>query len=148
MSPAGRAFIGAILGALLTLAIHPASRPFVLGAAGRVTPSAVVDTVDMKSTSVEPPRDLLGASLWLQLGLERLESDVALSPGELRSLLSVADAAIERERQNAFWHQGKAVLLLRDGKRAEAEQAWERAAVADYWRDYQTERLQVAQKSI
>src|SRR5687767_4935762 len=148
MSPVGRALLGAVLGALLTLALHPASRPFVLGAASRVTPKAVVQTVDMQSTEVQPPEDLLGVSLWVQLGLERLVSGHGLSPAELKSLLQVADAAIERERQNAFWHQAKAVLLLQSGKNNQAAAAWHRGAIADYWKDFQTERLQHAQEDL
>jgi hypothetical protein len=148
MSSGLRAFLGAVFGALITLAAHPASRPFVLGAIVRVTPVEVQHTIDQDAESLRPPRDLLGASLWLQLGFQKLDQLGTLDPRELQSLISIAEAAYERDRLNAFWQQSLAVLYSRKGDRQQGLDAWTRAAKADVWKDYQSERLLATQQDL
>ncbi len=147
MSPAARAFWGAMLGALITLAVHPVSRPFVLGSASRVPPQSVANSLDSQAERLSPPRDLAGASLWIQMAFERIETRrETLKPQEISSVLAVCDAAIERENpQNAFWHQAKSVLLDHAGRDREALEVWLNASRFDYWKDYQAERLMASQ---
>jgi general stress protein CsbA len=64
-----------------------------------------------------------------------------LDAKEYESLLSVADAAIQKERQNSFWYQAKAILLLKLNRRQEAAKAWRSGGACEFWNDYQTERL-------
>ena len=148
MTPAARAFWGAMLGALLTLALHPASRPFILGSASRLHAENLSNSLDISASSLKPPKDLLGASLWLQIAFEKVaERRQKLTDQELASVLSICNAAIEREQpQNAYWHQAKAALLMQDGRRGEALDAWMRASRYELWKDYQTERLEQSQQ--
>lgn len=73
MKPAIRAFLGATLGALLTLAFHPASRPFILGSASRLSVPQVESIVELTATRLHEPKDLIDAGEWLQLGLRRFK---------------------------------------------------------------------------
>ncbi|MEZ0327778.1 MAG: hypothetical protein ACAH95_17930 [Fimbriimonas sp.] len=85
--------------------------------------------------------------MWLQIAFERIvNGHETLQPDEIRSVLQVCDAAIERENpQNAFWHQAKAALLSHAGHHKQALQEWLNASRFDIWKDYQAERLMVSQ---
>lgn len=148
MTPGLRAFLGAVLGALITLAAHPASRPFILGATANVTPKELQKLLDEDASSLHPPRNLLDAALWIQLGYDKLEDGRGLTPKEVDSLIDVANAAAEKDSRNAFWQQSLAVLLLQKGQRDQSLHAWERASRTDYWKDYQSDRLLQTQRQL
>lgn len=148
MSSGLRAFLGALLGALITLAAHPISRPFILGTAYGMSVSRVRESIDHDTIELKPPRDLIGAALWLQLGFDKIATRHLLSPRERTSLIELAQAAAKRDSRNAFWKQALAALYLDEGQRDLALTSWLQASKSDGWKDYQSERLLSAQQSL
>ncbi|MGV3616853.1 MAG: hypothetical protein ACO1SV_16120 [Fimbriimonas sp.] len=149
MTSLGRALAGAAFGALLTLMLHPVSRPFLLSTAYRVPPDKLERCLDSATAQPAPPQDLIGASLWVQLALERIAAtDAPLRPKEMQTVLKIAEAAAERDSDNAYWNQARAAMLLPAGQPMEARAAWIRASRAVQWNDYQSERLYQSRDSI
>jgi hypothetical protein len=120
----------------------------VLGSASRLHSESLSNTLDISASSLKPPKDLLGASLWVQIACEKVgERRQRLTPEEMESVLQVCDAAINREQPpNAYWHQIKAALLMHAGREKEALDSWIQGSRYDLWRDYQTERLEQSQE--
>ncbi|MDR3690191.1 MAG: hypothetical protein P4L46_12480 [Fimbriimonas sp.] len=141
MTSVGRAFLGALLGALLTLCIHPASRPFMIGLCWRIPPSVLLDSVDANAMTLPEPSSLAQASLWEQLAATRIRNFEKLSNNEWKSLIAIAGAAQGRDPTNAFWPQIQAVLFDDRGDTPAAVKAWIAAAKCSTWNDYQTARL-------
>lgn len=149
MTSLGRALAGAAFGALLTLLLHPVSRPFLLSTTSRVPPAEVQQCLDTATSNPTPPQDLLGASLWVDLALERLNlKDAPLRPKEMESVLKVTKAAAERDRGNAFWKQAQATILLASGQPMDARAVWQRASASVSWDDYQADRLKNSRESL
>lgn len=142
MTSLGRALAGAAFGALLTLLLHPVSRPFLLSTTHRVEAAEFQRCLDTATNDPAPPEDLLGASLWVQLALERLNAqDAPLRPKEMQTVLRIIESAAAHDVGNAFWHQSRATILLAAGQPLEARAAWIRASRGSKWEDYQAERL-------
>jgi hypothetical protein len=144
MSPSARAFYGALCGALLTLFIHPVSRPYMLASFMKWGPCSVFASsywIPENAAMLPQPSEVLESSLWMQAGAERLVRRQGLSEADLDKLVRVAQMQAEDEPQNAFWRQMEAVFLWESGDREKAAQAWLRAANADRWNDYQGQRL-------
>ncbi|AIE87114.1 hypothetical protein [Fimbriimonas ginsengisoli] len=148
MTTAARACLGALLGALLTLVLHPVSRPFLLATFQHVTPSRLERCIDANAVTPPVPQDLKGASLWLELASERIVDRATLSPREVATLIQIAEHAEALEPQNAYWSQQKAVYLDLAGRNDEAKRAWERASRATFWNDYQTDRIIASRKKL
>src|SRR5687767_14361237 len=137
--------IGALIGAILTLAIHPISRRYVLTPFLEIGRSeAMSQTLWLpRNLDVLPvPRDMLIASVWMQTGAEMLVAGRAMSPGDLTRLIEVAEASAKGDPDNAFWPQIGAVFHLKAGNKERAIQQWLRASHATRWNDYQSHRLQ------
>jgi len=137
--------IGALIGAILTLALHPISRRYVLTPFTEIGRSqAMGQTLWLpRNLNVLPvPRDTLIASVWMQTGAEILVAGRTISPGDLDRLIEVAEASAKGDPDNAFWPQIDAVFLLKAGKKERAIQQWLRASHATQWNDYQSHRLQ------
>lgn len=149
MTRGRRALAGAALGALVTLLLHPVSRPFLLEFTESTTGSAVEYCLDRNESQPAPPKDLLGASQWVQLALERsIDDKSALRPGESQTVLGILDNAIRLDPDNAFWKQAKAVLLAENGDAEGAKTLWLRASLATQWNDYQSDRLMLSRDRI
>lgn len=148
MNTAGRACLGALIGAIITLIIHPASRPFMLAASTEIPPAKVKACLDHDTDAPPVPHDTAGASLWMELAANRIITHHPLREGELQTMLQIADRASEVESENAYWPQMKAVLLSWAGKPQPAYEAWRRASRSTFWNDYQTERLVTAQSRL
>jgi len=103
---------------------------------------------DTSANPLPPPKDLKGASLWLQFASERIVHRDELSPKELSTELLIAKKAGEIDPQNAFWFQEQAVLLNASGKPKDALEAWIQASHCATWNDLQTARLFDAQKEM
>lgn len=137
--------IGALLGAVLTLAIHPISRRYVLTPFLEIGHSeAMSKTIWLpRNLNVLPvPRDTLIASVWMQTGAEMLVAGREIPPGDLERLIEVAEASAKGDPDNGFWPQIDAVFLWKAGKKDRAMQQWFRASHATQWNDYQSHRLQ------
>jgi len=148
MTPAGRACLGALLGAILTLVAHPISRPFMLSAISGTPQRKLVQCVDHNLGQPPAPHNLDGASLWLQFAAERIVARRFLRPKEMSTTLEITDRAAQLEPENAYWPQMKAVLLASAGQSAPAYAAWKRASRCSVWIDYQTKRLTDARERL
>ncbi len=146
-----RALLGAAIGAVLTLLIHPTSRPFLSvvfwhsPAIDSTRPlTGAMPAVDMLGR----PRTLLEASVWMQAASERMRRNMPLSRRELLDSRSVADAASKVDPDNAFWKQMTAVFLNALGDNAGSDDYLHRASQCGSWNDWQTKRLQLMQAEL
>lgn len=133
-----RAFYGALLGAVLTIAIHPVSRPYLLSAIPPRSPVAVPlpfpDPLPVPDTPIE-------ASAWLHVGAERLQSSVAITHQQLKGLVDLARRYGVSEPDNAFWPMSEAVFEHELGHSEAATDAWVAASKRPGYDDFQTKRL-------
>lgn len=148
MTPTGRAFLGAALGAVITLCLHPASRPFMIGLSVRVSPELIRDCVDSNAKKVVEPTNLAQAGLWMQLSAARIRHVNRLTEKERDSLLKIATVASSQDISNAFWYQMEAILLDDAGRTDKAALAWIQASKRVKWDDYQLQRLQQSRNAI
>ena len=148
MTPFGRAVIGALMGAVVTLCIHPVSRPYMLGLGMRESPEALSLCVDSNSKRLPAPKTLDEASLWMQLAASRIRNLERLTPKERTTLLAIADVASKQDLPNAFWHQMKSMVYDEGGDHRSAIRCWLDASKCIQWNDYQTRRLAKARESL
>ncbi|HWD38700.1 MAG TPA: hypothetical protein VG944_07615 [Fimbriimonas sp.] len=141
MTAAGRAMLGAIVGAGLTLAAHPASRTFIVMALTRASAPQVGRYAEIRPAVLPPPSNPIAASIWLQTAAEKLQHRASLSRKEVDTLLSLTDEASSAQPENAYWPQMKAVLLAYAGNGEKAREEWIRASRCQTWDDLQTRRL-------
>lgn len=141
MTPLLRAFWGAAIGAIATLALHPVSRPYLTQLFVGAHEGLFAEPGSSQSGSLPPPTDLVGASVWAQMASSRMLSKEPLTPKEQSSVLKILDAAARKDSDNAYWKQMEAVVLSDQGNMNLALQAWKRAARCQSWNDYQSERL-------
>jgi hypothetical protein len=133
-----RAFYGALLGAILTIAIHPVSRPYLLNAIPSRSPIEVPlpfpDPLPVPDTPIE-------ASAWLHVGAERLQNRVAITAEQLKGLAALSRRYGGTEPDNAFWPMSEAVFEHQLGNIQAANDAWVVASKRPGYDDYQTKRL-------
>ena len=159
MTPAQRAWLGAALGAILTLALHPLSRPYITsvfvlrappGLRFRDEPTTAnghqPDLLDSPLPQAYPPvlfrpQNRFDASVWLQVAAEKLIHHVRFQPDEIPNVIQVSRAASDSEPDNAFWLQMEAVFLREHNELAEAKRVWLRASHCASWNDLQTSYL-------
>jgi len=116
MSPTARAVLGASLSALVTLCLHPASRPFMTGVASRASNTTLSNCIDTNSPNLAPPSTLSEASLWMELAAHRIIHREELSDKERTTLIALAEAASAKDRVNPFWLEMKAVFYANAGE--------------------------------
>lgn len=136
------ALVGAAAGAILTLLLHPVSRPYL----GVVFwhPPAVDSSVPLRGERpkrLRRPETLIDASIWLQTACERIEMNKPLRQKEIEDSAAVAVAAARADTDNAYWEQMAAVFLSMDGRTKEANESWRRASRRTRWRDLQSDRM-------
>ena len=141
MTRTGRGLLGALLGALLTLSLHPVSRPYMIGLSSRIPPAMLRECVDSYAKTVPEPKNLVEASLWMQLAAKRIYEFDKLSDKEWKTLMQIAVEGQQHDVTNAFWPQMKAILYEDRGSSKLAEHAWIDASHCVKWDDYQTRRL-------
>ncbi len=140
----GRVAIGALVGAILTLFLHPGSARFLRTAFVETGPSIRLSDSEWipDNLGILPiPENTLQASLWMQSGAERLAEGKKIEPADLERLVQVAEGSARGEPQNAFWLQMDAVFLWELGRKEQARQRWEHASRASSYNDYQSRRL-------
>lgn len=148
MKPWARACLGIAVGVFLALAIHPISRPFLLLPIWPTKPNVILSEFDT-SGRLAPPKSLLEASLWVQLGSEKLwKGGGSLSRREAASIVKVAEAAHRREPDNGYWLQMNAVFRANLGDTNGAKSAWFQASRCRSWNDYQSARLLKGQERL
>lgn len=145
MSPAVRAFYGALVGALSVLLIHPYSRPYLLQGVWFLGDSHFLRSTTALADNIETlpePRSLEDASLWVVTACERELAGKKLTNKQAILMVEVVQAAAEIDPDNAFWKQSEAVFQRRLGNDEAAVEAWTRASIASRWNDYQNKRLE------
>ena len=140
MTAVGRALIGAAVGAIATLLIHPVSRGFFLFAFDQGEPERLTSLLPARQPAMPSPDSLKSASVWAQVGAEKSESGGGLSKVERANLIAVLAAATKKEPQNAYWPQMRAAVDS-SPRSPGAVEAWRRASFASGWNDHQSERL-------
>lgn len=147
MSRFARAYYGAAVGALLSLLLHPASRPYLIGPLtswGPTQARAATQWIPDNLATLPAPRserDLDTMALWMQAGAEAILRKRTLTKEDSAKLVQVATVAAEQEQNNAFWPQMKAALLEELGQHDAALREWRRASLRETWNDRQSSRL-------
>lgn len=138
-----RAVLGALVGAVITLLIHPSSRPFLAGPF--IESSTLIEERQYLPTSfpetLPEPNDEISASLWIHVGAEQLRKGYTLSPQQLEGLLKISRKRAEREPNNAFWKMAEAIFLKRLDRRDESLAAWLAASRCITYDDFQSRYL-------
>ena len=155
MNPAIRAFYGALLGALVVLLVHPASRHYLTPGIWMLSDSGFLretEALPENLTHLPQPDSLEDTAFWL---ITACESEISGQPLDHDQTLTIVEFALNGARQdpdNAFWRQIEAVFLhklVNDDatqqqnldNEAASRKAWEVASSAVRWDDYQTDRL-------
>src|SRR5579862_5074166 len=133
MTRGGRALLGAALGAALTLALHPASRPYVF--------SSFISPRLRAAPSPKPTSTLIDLAAWMTALGDQYQNRIRLTPLELRNALEVATLGAKRDPRNAFWRQMLAWIYHAQGDENRAREEWSAAAALDTWNDYQSSQL-------
>jgi len=145
MSSAQRALVGALIGALVVLLLHPAARPFILqgavsfGPSSGLTQSAALP--ENMATLPDPQSPRTGA-LTLMVAADRLNSGKSLTTDQILLMIEICLAAGEAEPDNAFWRQMESVFQSLGDNPEAAQLAWQRGSLAQDYNDYQVARLQ------
>ena len=133
--------MGAAVGALITLCLHPASRAFMMGVTSRASPVVLKNCLDSNAATLQSPTNLPEAGLWMQMAATRIVKHDKLQPAELDTIIQIAKTAQQRDETNAFWPQMQAVVFQEENQTSKAIEAWTRASTCLGWDDYQTKRL-------
>jgi hypothetical protein len=144
MTTAHRAFLGAILGAIIALFLHPLSRPWLKYSFWHFAPSQVVSSSPHlaktlpKLPSPDNDEDL---SLYVQLAAEKISDGQSLSEKDALLLAELCRNAAEKDPQNAYWRQSEAVFQYALGNTVAAKTAWSRASKRPNWNDFQSQQI-------
>lgn len=144
MTSWSRAVYGALLGAVVTLFVHPVSRPFVAGPF--VESSQLIEqqrfTLPTAFPDVLPhPTDEISASLWIHVGAEEIRNRSGLTPRQVEGLIKIANLRREGDRQNAFWPLAAAVFSDHLDKQEEVLKFWQQASQCLVYNDFQSRNL-------
>ena len=144
MTSWSRAFYGALLGAVITLFVHPSSRPFVAGPF--VESSTFIENRSFQLPSSYPevlphPVDDLSASLWIHVGAEQIRNRTGLSARQIEGLVKIATIRSAADPTNAFWPLSAAVLENEAGHLDKSMAYWKKAATCLLYNDYQSRYL-------
>jgi hypothetical protein len=131
MTAAERVLLGAALGALVTLAVHPATRA-MYGLWPKSAPVAA------RPAALPLPETAQARAEWVRRALAK-HGTGTLDPEERRTLRTVIRQALRSEPDNAFWSQAQAVLEPENAARA-----WRRASLGLSWNDHQSRPLLVS----
>jgi len=141
MTTGARAFWGAVVGALLTLVIHPSTRPFYLADPARVQTDPFEYLEPAKQAKLVAPSSLTAAATWTQVATEKIDSGIGLSAKEMRTLSTILAAAKRKEPLNAFWPQAESAIVGSQSSAQAPVSLWIRSANLTEWNDHQSARL-------
>jgi tetratricopeptide (TPR) repeat protein len=144
-----RALLAFLLGALMLLMVHPASRALYAAGVWKLGPCETLRTSPLVLANNRPylpdnptpvSRDqtnVLVAALWMQASVEV----GGIGREDYQKLREVARRQAEVDPNNAFWRQMQSKFEYRLGNRQQALRLWSMAARADTWNDYQSDVL-------
>ncbi|MDI9641433.1 hypothetical protein QPK87_07160 [Kamptonema cortianum] len=146
-----RALLGAVLGAVLVLILHPLPRPWLQYGFWKfghpqalVTNKSLIRNLEYLPDPTEPAI----ASQWMLTGAGMLNQKRSLSQNQLLLLVEVAREQAEREPANGYWRQCEAIFQRALGNDLAMRRAWSKAAHCSDWDDYQAELLSDALQSL
>lgn len=135
MSPLQRGLVGAAMGSLAVLAIHPGSRPFLLSTFSGWGPGRTLRSSPLifsNLTTLPQPNSPVAASLWVDAIVAASRNGTATSL-DFERALSCVTIMSNRDPDNAFWRQIEAVIRSKIGDEDAAESAWLQASKAARW---------------
>lgn len=135
MTPLQRGLVGAAMGSLTVLAIHPGSRPFLFSGFGGWGPSRTLASSPLiysNLTTLPQPTSPVEAGLWMDAIFVASKNGSASDTDYARAL-SCADLMASRDPDNAFWRQVAAVIHAKRGEMVEADRDWVQASKAAKW---------------
>lgn len=137
MKGSQRAFLGALVGAILVLAIHPRTSPFYRVAFLSGTPSAVarMDSIVPWKGKPESEIDFYYAA---EIYAERLRLGKLTAP-ELASAQRLFSKAAVAFPNNGFWDQLGASVLVRQNNVTAAKRLWRTAGGKKTWNSGQSQ---------
>jgi hypothetical protein len=144
MTSWSRAVLGALLGAVLTLFVHPTSRSFVGGPfleSRRLLEQRKDSLPETFPKELPVPQDDISASLWIHVAAEQLRTGVPLSTAQLHGLIQIAAARAKSDPNNAFWKMSEAVFSERLGNHDAARLRWMESAKCITYNDFQSRYL-------
>ncbi len=145
-----RIVLGAALGAILALILHPVSRPY-FAAAWHFGDSRVLRTTTLLPENVKElplPTTAVEAAYWISVSADYDRIHRVLKKIELTQLLRIAQENGKQDSQNGFWGQIESVYLFRLGRLQESRRAWIKASNCLKWNDLQWDRLSTIQKRL
>src|ERR1700722_6902790 len=101
MTLAIRVFRGAAFGALLTLLLHPISRPYFAGLLTGPSANHIRALLESDQT-LKPPSTVREAAEWTLQAAGKMASSQPLTKKELSSLLGLVREAKRMDRANAY----------------------------------------------
>lgn len=146
-----RAVVGALLGAIATLIIHPVSRPFLLNPfieSSRLIESRGPALPTSFPANLPEPVDDASASLWVHVGAEQLRNRGGLTDAQGRGLVKLVQFRGSKDPTNAFWRMAESVFQVSLGDRSAALIAWSKAAKCLHYDDYQSRYLSRVRNSL
>lgn len=135
MTPLQRGLVGAAMGSLTVLAIHPGSRPFLFSGFGGWGPSRTLASTPLlynNLATLPQPTTPIEASLWMDAIIVASKNGSASDIDYARAL-ACSDLMASRDPDNAFWRQVAAVIHAKRDEMAEADRDWIQASKAAKW---------------
>lgn len=129
--------LGALFGALLTLALVPFTRTYIF--AGFAPWGPDYSLVNPPKLTSDP--DLAESAVWVETWAQKVVNRTPVSPEDIGKVITVTRRAAEAEPENAYWWQSLAALESSRGRDDLAKVAWHEGAKKSLWKDYQHDRL-------
>lgn len=148
MTRAIRVLIGVLVGAVLAMFGHPATRGILLTPVRRVDSASAVSCFLIAQEKPPEPTSLSSASLWVHEASERIRLSRPISRSELLTVREIADNASRKQPDNAFWRQATAVMDDRLDDRKRAADEWRAGARCLTYNDFQSELLQTGVRAL
>jgi hypothetical protein len=146
MSPWARAWLGAALGALTVLIVHPMSRPYYQAYLWGLGPSAALATSPYLTANVQTPPEPntdVNAAYWVALVANYSKHGRPIRRNDASKIARLCAAYAELDPENAFWRQTLSVMLHELGDLEASRRQWIRASYAARWSDFETQRLEL-----
>lgn len=144
MSPGRRAFLGALLGALIVLLAHPVTRPYLATGLSSFGRHPAIDSAELGLAYDALPTTIateVDASIWIHAGAIGLQERRQAPKSDIEKLLSVCLQASKVDKGNAFWLHMASTFALALDRPIEATEYWRQASIGLRWNDYQSKRL-------
>lgn len=150
MNLLGRAFLGALIGALLFIAIHPLTRAWLLDSftSTSTLEDALVQSALIPSDPLPKPNEPKAAALWCEIFASKVLGGKNLDKKEIASVRQVATLMSKNDADNALWMQVLSIVQWQEGATQDSIKTWKRSAGYRRWSDYQTPRLNLASSLI